>query len=116
MSQELKSFIDSSSISDDDFQFVLQWFRDWKFDVPFILAKHSFFESSVDYVDAKDMVECMEEGVDETSGDQKNFILRCLLDELDDRIVRSEENLTSSFDINILVGDGHVHIKKIGGT
>ncbi|MEY2664929.1 MAG: hypothetical protein RLZZ480_34 [Candidatus Parcubacteria bacterium] len=111
MSQELQSFIDRSSISHDDFQFVLRWFKDWKFDVPFALAKHNFFESGVDYDDAKDVVECMEEDVEEVGDDQKIFILRCLLFELHDRIIRSEENLKNTFDIDVTVGEGQVKIR-----
>jgi hypothetical protein len=111
MSQELLSFIDGRNISDDDFHFILHWFVDWKFDVPFALAKHNFFESGVDYADAQDMVECMEEDIDEVSNNQKIFILRCLQSELHDRIIRSEENLKNSFDIDVTIGEGRVKIR-----
>jgi hypothetical protein len=110
MSQEMQSFIDRERISNDDFQFILGWFKDWSFDTPFVLAKHSFFEIGIDYEDAVDMVECMENDVEEVSEKQRIFILRCLQSEIQHRIIRSELNLTSAFDIKITIGEGQIKI------
>lgn len=110
MAKELELFIECGSILDEDFRFTLQWFIGQKFDIAFVLAKYNFYESGVDYEEAKFMIECLEDGSEEIDDDKKIFLLRCLCNELYDLIAQYEKKLTSTFELSISINKGSVEI------
>ena len=110
MAKELELFIECGSIFDEDFRFTLQWFIGQKFDIAFVLAKYNFYESGVDYEEAKFMIECLEDGSEEIDDDKKIFLLRCLCNELYDLIAQYEQNLTSTFELSSSINKGNVEI------
>ncbi len=61
MSNDLKKFVSENVISEEDFRTTLDWFQDWNFDIPFILAKYNYFDLGINYAEAEEIVLSIQE-------------------------------------------------------
>lgn len=111
MANELKEFLSKDDICGDDFIAVLEWFKEWNFDIPFILARHNYFDQGTNYSDAEDAVDLLLEGYETISDRQKLFVCRVLLEQLEDRIEDSPSNLQNTFQYSINVVKGKVEAR-----
>ena len=108
MSQELNKFLLQNEISEDDFQTVLVWFDDMRFDVTFILAKNQYFEMGINSNEAYDIVESWQEGYETIGNKSMMYVIRFLIEELEHRIEDSQSNFQGSFECVIRLKKGRV--------